>query len=58
MSYYSPRHAAQRRFREQLVCFADEMRVGLLCVWGVRGVKVVQRLQSYLFLVVDMEWAD
>ena len=43
-----------------LIGFADEMRVGLRGmvrrVWGVRGVKVVQRLQlvyewKYLFLV-------
>ena len=54
-----------------LIGFADEMRVGLRGmvrrVWGVRGVKVVQRLQlvyewEYLFLVVDfargkLEWA-
>ena len=54
-----------------LIGFADEMRVGLRGmvrrVWGVRGVKVVQRLQlvyewKYLFLVVDfvrgrLEWA-
>ena len=54
-----------------LVGFADEMRVGLRGmvrrVWGVRGLKVVQRLQlvyewKYLFLVVDfvrgkLEWA-
>ena len=45
-----------------LIGFADEMRVGLRGmvrrVWGVRGVKVIQRLQlvyewKYLFLVVD-----
>lgn len=45
-----------------LIGFADEMRVGLRGlvrrVWGVRGRKVVQRLQlvyewKYLFLVVD-----
>lgn len=45
-----------------LIGFADEMRVGLRgmvrSVWGVRGLKVVQRLQlvyegKYLFLVVD-----
>ncbi len=57
-----------------LIGFADEMRVGLRGmtrrVWGVRGVKVVQRLQlvyewKYLFLVVDFmrgklewEWMD
>ena len=54
-----------------LTGFADEMRVGLRGmvrrVGGVRGVKVVQRLQlvyewKYLFLVVDfvrgkLEWA-
>ena len=54
-----------------LVGFADEMRVGLRGmvrrVGGVRGLKVVQRLQlvyewKYLFLVVDfvrgkLEWA-
>ena len=54
-----------------LIGFADEMRVGLRGmvrrVWGVRGLKVVQRLQlryewKYLFLVVDfvrgkLEWA-
>ena len=54
-----------------LIGFADEMRVGLRGmvrrVWGVRGRKVVQRLQlvyewKYLFLVVDfvrgrLEWA-
>ena len=54
-----------------MIGFADEMRVGLRGmvrrVWGVRGVKVVQRLQlvyewKYLFLVVDfvrgrLEWA-
>ena len=54
-----------------LIGFADEMRVGLRGmvrrVGGVRGVKVVQRLQlvyewKYLFLVVDfvrgkLEWA-
>lgn len=43
--------------------FADEMRVGLRGmvrrVWGLRGVKVVQRVQMvyrwmYLFLVVDV----
>ena len=53
-----------------LIGFADEMRVGLRGmvrrVWGVRGLKVVQRLQlvyeyKYLFLVVDyargkLEW--
>ena len=56
---------------ETLIGFADEMRVGLRGmvrrVWGVRGLKVVQRLQlryewKYLFLVVDfargkLEWA-
>ncbi len=56
---------------ETLVGFADEMRVGLRGmvrrVWGVRGSKVIQRLQlvyewKYLFLVVDfargkLEWA-
>ena len=57
-----------------LVGFADEMRVGLRGmvrrVWGVRGPKVVQRLQlvhewKYPFLVVDFvpgqlewEWMD
>ena len=55
---------------ETLIGFADEMRVGLRGmvrrVWGVRGLKVVQRLQlvyewKYLFLVVDyargkLEW--
>ena len=57
-----------------LIGFADEMRVGLRGmtrrVWGVRGVKVVQRLQlayewKYLFLAVDFmrgklewEWMD
>ena len=54
-----------------VIGFADEMRVGLRGmvrrVWGVRGRKVVQRLQlvyewKYLFLVVDfvrgrLEWA-
>ena len=54
-----------------MIGFADEMRVGLRGmvrrVWGVRGRKVVQRLQlvyewKYLFLVVDfvrgrLEWA-
>ena len=54
-----------------LIGFADEMRVGLRGmvrrVGGVRGVKVVQRLQlvyewKYLFFVVDfvrgkLEWA-
>ena len=44
--------------------FADEMRVGLRGmvrrVWGLRGVKVRQRLQLvykwlYLILVVDVE---
>ena len=54
-----------------LIRFAYEMRVGLRGmvrrVCGVRGVKVVQRLQlvydwKYLFLVVDfvrgkLEWA-
>ena len=57
--------------RGTLIGFADEMRVGLRGmvrrVWGVRGLKVVQRLQlvyewRYLFLVVDfvrgkLEWA-
>ena len=56
---------------ETLIGFADEMRVGLRGMvrkaWGVRGQKVVQRLQlvyewKYLFLVVDfvrgkLEWA-
>ena len=55
---------------ETLIGFADEMRVGLRGmvrrVWGVRGQKVVQRLQleyryKYLFMVVDfargkLEW--
>ena len=55
---------------ETLIGFADEMRVGLRGmvrrVWGVRGLKVVQRVQlryewKYLFLVVDfgrgkLEW--
>ena len=55
---------------ETLIGFADEMRVGLRGmvrrVWGVRGLKVVQRLQlvyewKYLFMVVDyargkLEW--
>ena len=54
-----------------VIGFADEMRVGLRGmvrrVWGVRGRKMVQRLQlvyewKYLFLVVDfvggrLEWA-
>ena len=56
---------------EDLIGFADEMRVGLRGmvrrVWGARGLKVVQRVQlvyewKYLFLVVDfargrLEWA-
>ena len=53
-----------------IIGFADEMRVGLLGmvrrVWGVRGRKVIQKIQleykwKYLFLVVDfmrgkLEW--
>ena len=57
--------------RETPIGFADEMRVGLRGmvrrVWGVRGQKVVQRMQlvyewKYLFMVVDfargkLEWS-
>ena len=46
---------------ETLIGFADEMRVGLRGmvrrVWGVRGLKVVQRLQSTCTSISTCSWS-